>query len=139
MSSTESNFREIERQLDLAVADAIGCLGELGIRVMDKSLRKYQGRVDYLLWQYDFEKDWELDLETARVRVSVSFGEPVDRADAAQVRVWSCAEQFRPGQVSHVRETFETIIPVEAVIESQLADVVVASVRKGGHVLGRTL
>jgi hypothetical protein len=25
----------------------------------DKSLRKYQSRVDHLLWQYDFKKDWE--------------------------------------------------------------------------------
>lgn len=138
MPFPESKFREIEQLLDSALADAVGRLESLGIRVTDKSQRKYQGRVDHLLWEYDFEKNWELELETARVRVSVSFGEPVDPAEVALGRIWTCAEQFRSGQVSHVREASETTIPIEA-SAPHLADVVTAAVKKGGHVLGRSL
>jgi hypothetical protein len=138
MSPSEFKFREAEKALDAAVRDVGARLEAIGARIQDRSLRQHQ-RGEYLSLTYEFTKVWELEVETARVRVSLSFGEPVDVADAAEVRVWRCAEQFRPGQLSRVREISESVLSLQALSDSRLGDLVVLEMEKGAHVLCQAL
>ena len=138
MSAGEVKFREAEKALDAAVRDAGAHLAAVGVGVQDRSLRQHQ-RGEYLSWIYEFTRVWELDVETAQVRVSLSFGEPVYATDAIEVRVWRCAEQFRPGQVSRIREVSETVVQLQALSDSRLGDLVVQEIEKGAHVLRQAL
>jgi hypothetical protein len=138
MSPGESKFREIEQGLDRAVRKSEAQILALGVTAQDRSLRQHQ-RGEYLSWCFEFTKSWELDLETARVRVSLSYQEPVDASDDAEVRVWRCAEQFRPGQLSRIRQVAERALPVHAFTGSKLGEIVVLEMRGGAHVLDQAL
>jgi len=138
MSLGESKFREIESALDHAVRESEAEMRRLGVTVDDRSLRQHQ-RGEYLSWHLEFTKSWELDLETARVRVSLSYQEPVDASEPAELRVWRCAEQFQPGQTSRVRQVAERVLPVEALAGSNLGEAVALEIRGGAHDLGRAL
>jgi hypothetical protein len=138
MSPGELKFREIEQALDGAVRESEARLLAFGVTTQDRSLRQHQ-RGEYLSWCFEFTKSWELDLETARVRLSISCQEPVDASDDAELRVWRCSEQFRPGQLSRIREVTERAFPVHAFAGCKLGEIVVPEMREGAHVLGQAL
>jgi hypothetical protein len=138
MSPGEIKFREIEQTLGAAVREAQARPQTLGVQIDDRSLRQHQ-RGEYLSWAYEFTRSWALELETARVRVSLSYGEPVNAWDSAEVRMWRCAEQFRPGQLSRIREISESTLPVQSLAGSKLGEVVVLEMGKGAHVLCQAL
>jgi hypothetical protein len=138
MTSGEIKFREIEQALDAAVRKAEARLQALGVHVEDRSLRQHQ-HGEYLSWRYQFTRAWELELETAQVRLSLSCGEPVNASDPAELRVWRCAEQFRPGQPSRIREVSESALPVQALAGSKLGELVILEMGKGAHVLCQAL
>jgi hypothetical protein len=138
MSPGESKFRQIAAALDCAARDLEAEMRVLGVTVQDRSLRQHE-RGEYLTWHLELTKCWDLDLETAQVRVRLLYLEPVDASDPPEIHVWRCAERFRPGQLSSVREVAERALPVEALAGSKLGDLAASEMREGAHVLGQAV
>ena len=138
MPSAQDKFREWEQFLDTVSEQAIHNLQEYGITFEDNSQRKYQGKVDYL-WIKVFVKRWELPLETALVRIQFSYGEPVEPSSIPNVKVRTCAEKYRQGQVSSVREIIEETIDIQTLAGPVFARTVIDKIREGEKILGLKL
>lgn len=139
MASTETKFREVEKQLDAAVQVAIPVLRDFDISVQDTSVRSYQYKEAYLSWSYLFERVWELELETARVQIRLSFPEPIEVASPAQIGVWQRSEKFRPGQESSQSEKSETTISLSALLTEGIDALVVKRLKAGAQTFGQAL
>ena len=139
MASTETKFREVEKQLDAALQSAIHGLQSFGISVQDTSVRSYQYKEAYLSWSYLFKRVWELELETAQVQVRLSFPEPIEVASPAQISVWQRSEKFRPGQESSQGEKSETTISLSALLNEGIDAFVVKRFEAGAQTFGQAL
>ncbi len=76
MTYAEAEFSRAERILDDLVKKAENSLVRTGIQIEDQSARTYHYKNDHLLWSYWFSREWPVDVETARVTVRLSYGEP---------------------------------------------------------------
>jgi hypothetical protein len=136
MTPGESKFREFEIILHPCVRDAGAQLQAFDIQVKDLSVRHHQ-RGEYLRWDYEFTRSWELELETAQVRLNLFFLEPVTEIDPVKVQKWCCAEQFRPGQISRIREVIQGDVLMPAVTSSELGDFIIREVRNAARIVGQ--
>ncbi|MBI2769956.1 MAG: hypothetical protein HYX47_10060 [Burkholderiales bacterium] len=135
----EARFREMEVLLDAAVGECIPVMREHHITVEDRSLRQYQGRVDYLRWAYSFTKRWELPLHTAQVRVHVSFGEPEVEGVEGHVHLGTISERYRPEATPEFRETLDSRLKVRDISARGLQAIVMEQIAFGANSLGQAL
>ena len=139
MASTEIKFREVETQLDAALQAATHVLRNFDVSVQDISVRSYTYKEAYLSWSYLFERVWELELETARAQIRLSFSEPIEVASPAQISVWQRSEKFRSGQESSQSEKSEATMSLSALLNEGIDALVVKRIRAGAQTLGQAL
>ena len=129
MSMQLNDFTEIATMLDTAVSQSEQDILAAAIQAQNKSLL-HGGRGEYPYWSFEFTKVWELDLETAQVRVLLSHHDASGYANPATVKAWCCAEQFRQGQASRIREIDEHSIPAGELAGPRLGNFVINTMRR---------
>ena len=138
-SPTEGAFREVEDELDALLAAAIPDITAMGIMCTDSSTRTYNYKKNYLRWESQFERRWQKDLFTQQVRIILSYGEPIDPADAPRVEVFRRAESFRQDQVSSTDEKFEESYRIETLRAAGIADIIKSHLSAAALLLDVTL
>ena len=101
-SPAEQAFRRVESELDDLIVAAMPEFKAMGLAYADRSTRTYHYKECYLRWEAAFERQWQRDLFTQQVQITLSYGEPIDPGEPAVVSVFRRAESYRPGQISSV-------------------------------------
>jgi hypothetical protein len=91
MSPAEARFREVEAILDSKLEEYRKDKASPGILFQDQSARTYHYKNQFLSWSWRFIRDTPLDGETARVSVSIYYGEPFNGKDEVDIAVNSRA------------------------------------------------
>jgi hypothetical protein len=139
MSPTELRFRVIEKELDQLLVKSRPTFAGNSIAVADESVRSYHYKESYLLWRTRLEKTWELPLQTARVQVRFSCGEPMNANDKSEITISVRAEKFRQGQQSSVDEKTEHTVSFEEVSRWGLDALALKYFKQGADVVGQAL
>jgi hypothetical protein len=138
MDANEGQFRQWEHRFDCALSAAQAQLRAVDIRLEDHSVRRRE-RGEYLRWDHEFTRSRELEIETAQVRLRMSFLEPIEESSVNMVRMWCCAEQFRPGQISRIRQIIDRGVPESALATFNLGDFVIQEVRNAARLINHMI
>lgn len=126
-SKLQADFRDVERQLDDALArDWTAITGE-GIELFDDSQRAYHYKNAYLSWSLRFESRGTRGSEVRKVWGTIS----VDEADPTMAQVWRRTEVFQIGSRPRWEKTVERKTPLQALLGVGLATTVAREVAEG--------
>jgi hypothetical protein len=130
MNPIETAFRRIETLLDELLEHAGEQLRCAGLQIEDHSARTYHYKNDHLFWSHSFLKDWLVDIEKARVTVSLDYSEPVRPQDPPSIRLTWRAELFWQGQVSSIDKRGEALLTLNDLKRDGIAVVIADAVAK---------
>lgn len=124
MTPDESEFREFERALDDLLRRDRAAIEAHGIAVVDESERFHHYKNPYLSWRFRFEMESVRGSEHQKVWSVLSIDE-----GSSFVRCWTRAEIFQVGQLSRWKETFESFLPFDSVVNRGIATIVLREIR----------
>jgi hypothetical protein len=129
----ENKFREVEGWLDAQFAALQARLDAEGIVARDCSSRHYHYKNQILTWSFSFVRDAEMNGETERVTVLLTYSEPL--RDEGELTVLIRAEVFQRAQISRIDLRHEYVVELEQVRRNGLQALVMESFVQGAELL----
>lgn len=133
LEPAEAIFRQVERTLDDLVAAAREPLRSHGVQISELGGNDYACKGDYLGWSCRFETDWIVKIETARVTIHLSYGEPIpEEFDLPpQIELFWIAELFQLGCLSRLERRAKLLLPLRQLQQLGIAWLVTAAIQAG--------
>lgn len=135
MERVESIFRRVEGVLDELLKKDDERLRSAGLVIEDHSGRTYHYKNDHLSWSQVIRKEWRVDLQRARVTVTLYYGEPAQPDELPTLTVTWRAELFQQGQESSIDKRGTFARSLQDVQQEGVAPVIDTAIAQGAACL----
>lgn len=135
MEHPESIFRRVEGVLDELLKKDDERLRSAGLVIEDHSGRTYHYKNHHLCWSQVFRQEWPVDLERARVTVTLYYGEPAQPGELPMLTVTWRAELFQRGQESSIDKKVTFTRSLQDVQHEGVAPVIDTAIAQGAACL----